>query len=405
MNPSTPASDPSRPAPPTSFTRRNGRRAWFVVRLVLLLAAILAAVWWFRFAPVVAAAHTVATGTILAEVMGTGTLEARTSASVGPKIGGLIVSVAADQGDRVKAGDLLFRLEDGDVRQQVAIAESEVATATAALDKLDAGRRKAEAVLAQARSNHTRVERLIASEVASEQDLEKAVETVSVAEAELALAEAAIREGRKHLATAERGLEYQRARLDDTTIESPFDALVVRRDRQVGDVVVQGSSVFQVVSTDEMWISAWVDEAELDRGAPGQTARGVFRSLPDTGFPGAVARIGREADRETREIVVDVRVDSLPPNWALGQRAEVRIQVERRDAVTILPGGLVLVVDGKPGVMLDIASKARWRPVVVGLRGIEDVEITAGLLAGDVVVFPAEPGAGPLREGRNIRLR
>jgi multidrug resistance efflux pump len=107
---------------PGSWWQRHGRRVSLVVRFALILSVVVGATWWYLFAPVVVTTHTVATGTVSAEVMGTGTLEARTSASVGPKIGGLILSIAADQGDRVKAGTLLFQLEDSDFRQQVKMA-------------------------------------------------------------------------------------------------------------------------------------------------------------------------------------------------------------------------------------------------------------------------------------------
>ena len=398
-----PTSDSAEPTQARSWWQRHARRVSLAVRFVLILGVAVGATWWFLFAPVVVTTHTVATGTIAAEVLGTGTLEARISASVGPKIGGLIVSLAADQGDRVKAGALLFQLEDSDIRQQVKMAESEVGAATATLDRLAASQRRAEAVLAQAKMNHKRIDELISSKVVSQQDLDKAFEALSIAEAELSTAGAAIIEGQKRLDAAERFLEYQRARLHDSTIEAPFDALVVRRDREAGDVVTAGSSVLQLVSTEQMWITAWVDETELARLAEGQAARVVFRSEPGAAYEGVVARVGREADRETREIVADVRVNELPANWAVGQRAEAYIQVDRREAVTTLPAGLVLVRDGKTGVMVDDGGKAKWREITVGLRGSQSVEITDGLSPGDLVVSPTAQGSGSLREGRRIR--
>jgi HlyD family secretion protein len=374
---------------------------WFILRVGLVLSLSIGLAWWLLFAPVVATTHTVATGTITAEVMGTGTLEARTTATVGPKIAGLIVRIVADQGDRVKAGALLFQLEDNDLRQQVGIAESEVAAATATLDKLRAAQRRAEAILAQARTNHARIDVLSSARAASQQDLDKAVEALSIAQAELFTAGAAIIEGERRLDAAERSLEYQRARLHETTIEAPFDGLVVRRDREPGDVVTTGSSVLQVVSTDQMWITAWVDETELARLTEGQPARVVFRSEPGVDYEGVVARVGREVDRETREIAVDVRVDNLPANWAVGQRAEVYIQVARRADVITLPAGLVLRRNGATGVMVDAGGEAEWREIVVGLRGRESVEITGGLSPGDVVVSPM----GALRDGGSTRPR
>jgi HlyD family secretion protein len=242
------------------------------------------------------------------------------------------------------------------------------------------------------------VAELVASNTMSHQDLDKALESLSVAEAELSIAGAAIIEGERRLNAAERSLEYQRARLQDTTVEAPFDALVVRRDRDAGDVVAPAAAVLAIVSTDEMWITAWVDETELARLREGAPARVIFRSEPGTEYPGTVARVGREVDRETREIVADVRVERLPANWAVGQRAETYIHVDRRDGVTALPAGLLRVRDGRTGVLLDESGRARWREVTLGLRGRNLVEVTGGVSPGEVLV--SSPG---VREGRRIK--
>jgi HlyD family secretion protein len=385
--------------------QRNRRRVTVFARLLAVLAVALAAAWWFLLAPVAVTTHRVETGAVTAEVMGTGTLEARTSAIVGPKIGGLIVHLAADQGDQVQAGELLFQLEDSDVRQQVGMAEAEVAAAAATLDRLKAARDGAKATLAQASIDRERVGRLSESKAVSRQDLDKATEALSIAESGMSVAEAAIIEGQKRLIAAQRSREYQLARLQDTTIEAPFAALVVRRDREPGDVVSAGASVLQLVSTDELWITAWVDETELARLAQGQPARVLFRSEPDIAYAGVVARIGREVDRETRELVVDVRVRELPANWAVGQRAEVYIRTDRKEKVTVLPTALVLVRDGEAGVMKVEEGRARWQPVDIGLRGREVVEVLSGLAAGDVAANPETVRSGVLRDGRRIRPR
>jgi len=285
------------------------------------------------------------------------------------------------------------------------VAEADMAAATASLDRFSADQRRAEAVLVRAREDHQRILKLVASGSATPDELRKAVETLSIAEAESARAAAVIVEGEKRLTAAERSLDYQRARLHDMTIEAPFDALVVRRDRDAGDVLTAGSSVLQLVSLKEMWITAWVDETELAGLAEGQPARVVFRSEPDAEYPGVVARVGREADRETREILVDVRVDRLPAKWAVGQRAEVYIKVGQKENVAVLPAALVVVRDSKTGVMVDDGGSARWREIAVGLRGREFVEVTSGLSPGEVVVSPADGRAGPLRDGQRIHTK
>jgi len=385
-----------------TWWQRHGQRLRLIVRIAAFIAVLVGVLWWQWFASVSVTSHTVVSRTVAAEVMGTGTLEARTSAIVGPKIGGLIVHVAADQGDRVAGGALLFQLEDADIEQQVGIAKSDIAAVNATLDRLRAAQRGAQAVLAQATTSHERIVALASSNAASKRDLDKASEALSVAQAESSVAAAAVVEGRKRLEAAKRSLEYQRVRLHDTTIEAPFDGLIVRRNRDVGDVVASAASVFEIVSTKEMWISAWVDETALARLHEGEPARVEFRSQPGAEFPGEVVRVGREVDRETRELLVDVRVDQLPEVWAIGQRAEVYIRVDQRNGATALPAEFVLVRDGQTGVMLDDAGRARWRDITVGLRGRDVVAVIQGLSAGDVVLSPADVRGEPLREGRRI---
>lgn len=90
-----------------STVRRWG---WRLLKIVVLVSVLGGLVYWWRFAPVPVARHHVARGTIVAEVMGTGTLEARVKATISPKIAGRIGQVLVDQGDRVTADTLLVQL-------------------------------------------------------------------------------------------------------------------------------------------------------------------------------------------------------------------------------------------------------------------------------------------------------
>ncbi len=163
----------------------------------------------------------------------------------------------------------------------------------------------------QARLDHKRASDLLTNQISSQSDFDKAVEQLNVAEAEVKRSQAAIVEAEHQVVTAEKNLAYQKERLSFTQIVSPYDGLIVRRDRDPGGVVVPGSSILQLISTNEIWVSAWVDETAGARLAAGQPARVVFRSEPAKSYPGEVARLGRETDRETREFLVDVRVKAV----------------------------------------------------------------------------------------------
>jgi HlyD family secretion protein len=260
------------------------------------------------------------------EVMGTGTLEARVKTTVSARIQERLAEVLVDQGDRVKKGQLLAKLDDAELKQQVAIAEATLAAARQTALRVEADLARAEAVLAQARLDEKRLKGLLASSAVSQTDADKAAEALKVAEADLKRSNAAIAEAQGQVLVAEKTLLHRKEQLAFTQILAPYDGLVIRRDRDPGDMLVPGESLLVVISLDELWVSAWVDETEMPRLAAGQVASVIFRSEPGKRYPGIVSRLGREADRETREFLVDVRVEQLPANWAVGQRAEVSIQ-------------------------------------------------------------------------------
>jgi len=183
---------------------------------------------------------------------------------------------------------------------------------------------------------------------------------------------------------------------------NPYDGLITRRDRDPGGVVVPGSSILQLISTNVLWISAWVDETAATGLSPGQIARAVFRSAPGRSFPGEVARLGRETDPETREFLVDVRVKELPSNWTIGQRAEVYIETGRKADALAVPQQFIHWHNGKPGTFVSEGGKAVWRDVSLGLRGRDMVEVTQGLSAGDEVVAATNPKQSPLKRGQRI---
>lgn len=260
-------------------------------------------------------------------------------------------------------------------------------------------------MLQQARLQQKRLINLVANKAASQEELDKAMEAVHIAEAELKRAQSAITESRKQVLSAEKNLRLREEQLAFTELRSPYDGLVVRRDRDPGVVVVPGSSILQLIDTREMWISAWVDETAMAALVVGQAARVVFRSESDKVYPGIVARLSREADRETREFLVDVRVEQLPANWAVGQRAEVFIETGRHNDVLTIPQQFLLWRAGNPGVMVNEEGKAHWRDIRLGLQGMQHSEVTEGLSADEQIVIPAKDLTQTIADGQAVKAQ
>lgn len=369
------------------------RAGWKWLALAALAGAV---VYYVRFRPAEAELHTVQVGSVQHEVIGTGTLEARVQVAVSSKISGRISSIAVDENDRISKGQVLVVLDDADLQQQVAIAAATLGERKAGLDRAQADVVRSEAVQSQAKKEYGRADALVKSGAQTPAELDKAREKLDIAQAELERSKVAVIEAKTRIVSAERTLEYHRARLEDTKIISPFDGLVVTRYREPGEVVVPGAAVLDIVATQELWVSAWVDESAMSQISAGQSARVVFRSEPLAPCDGQVVRLARSVDRESREFIVDVQVKKLPEKWAVGQRAEVYILTAEKVNVTAIPTRLIVHRDGKPGVFAAEDGQARWLEVTVGLRGTGTVEITGGISPGQEIT------SSDVREGQRI---
>lgn len=386
----------------TGWKEKIGRGVsrWGKWILVLVIAA--SAVYWLRIRTVSVASYTAVQGEIVAEVMGTGTLEAKVQTIVSTKIPGRIFDMRVDQGDQVRAGQTLLRLDDSEFRQQVEMARSTLDAAKATVERMQADSVRSQAVLEQARIEYRRRETLFSSKSIAANEMDKRKEELKVAEADLEKTRATVVESQKNLVVAQNTVNYHLARLDDTLILAPFDGLIIRRDRDPGDVVVPGTSIFLLISTRSLWVRTWVDETEMQRVAEGQRARVVFRAEPETGYKGKVARLGRETDRETREFLVDVEIEELPRNWSVGQRADVFIEIARKDGVTMVPSQVIMRNQGETAVVLNRDGRAVRQPVKTGLRGRTHVEIVEGLSPGEIVVTTQD--SDPIPEGRRLEM-
>jgi RND family efflux transporter MFP subunit len=371
------------------------------IKLAILFVVGGAVVYYLFFSPVPVEAIKVSKGTIIAEAMGTGTLEAHIRATISPKISGLIVQVLVDQNDKVIKGQTLFTLDDKDFRQQVDMAKADLDAAQASYEKAVSQIQSAQATDKKAKSDFARMSRLVASGSVSVDVAEKAQQQMSVAQSELNQAQAARIETEKLIAKAQASLRYYQARLVDTVVCAPFDGLIIKRYKDPGDIAVPGSMVLDMISLDQLWISAWVDETLLGQLKFGQVAKIVFRSDSKAELPGKVARIAPQADSETREVLVDVMIDQLPNKWAIGQRADVYIETARKENATVIPQRVLVWRQGQPGVFVINNSKAYWNKVVLGIEGKEKVEVAEGVQSGQIVLIP---GLNLPKDGRAVKV-
>ncbi len=350
---------------------------------VLVPVGVVAAIAVARAWPVEASAQRVERADVVAEVLGVGVLESAREVRVSFEASGRVLTLPVDEGAVVAEGDVLGTIDASDAARELAVAAAAEEAAGAAVSRARAELERAQVASTRASAERGRADTLVAAGVIHASDHEAAIERDAGAMAELGAREAALIQAERNHEVAAKTRGIRAAQVADGRLLSPLSGLVVSRSVEAGQLVTPGMPAFTIVSTEAMRVSAWVDETALGRLAVGQPARLVFRSEGERSFTGRVERIGREVDRQTHELLVDVAVVELPANFAVGQRADAWIEVGRREDVTSVPRGwcdteCAVVDDGR------VASRA----VSLGLTGRDRVEVLSGLAPEDVVLAP-----------------
>ncbi len=341
-------------------------------------------------------------GDIVLEALGTGSIESRKTIELGFELTGRITELLVDQGDTVVKGQELARLDAATFEAEVALAEQEVAHTKATVRRLGTDIGRARAVLQGAQDNLDRTKPQVEKGVATLEILDVAEERVKVALAELSRAEAALIEGEQVVLSAVRKLDRAKTDLGKTTAICPLDGVVIRRESEVGSIVSPGTPVLRIASTETIWASVWVDETYLDGLRVGLKARTALRSAPEEILLGKVARIGREVDRETRELLVDVVFDSTPKNLVFGQRVDLWIELKVKKDVRRVDARFLTYQDGEEGVFIEVDGRAEFRKLKLGIRGRELVEVLEGLDSEVTLIAPLAQSKKPLSRNQRV---
>ncbi|MBM3528532.1 MAG: efflux RND transporter periplasmic adaptor subunit [Alphaproteobacteria bacterium] len=338
-------------------------------------------------------------------VFGIGTVEAQVLSKVGFQTGGRIQAVHADQGDLVKAGTVLAKLDDDTQRAKVLKSEAARRQAAATLSRTQAQRQRVEATYKQKQSVNQRRQTLAGRGSVSQEAAEDAQSAEDAARGDLAVveADAAIAAGLQDDAAAQH--RFEAAVLEQHELKAPFDARVIARHKEVGSIANPGEAVFTLIAPQSIWVRAHVDESLAGGLAAGQTAYVRLRSEGNRLVETQVVRIDQENDRTTEERRIYVRCkvcDPQHPMRFLGEQAEVEIVKRVIAEGLFVPLTSVEGYDGRSGTVWAIRDGrlAKIR-VNLGDRLLDGrVHVTSALPPGVSIVTD---GRSDLREGRAAR--
>ncbi|MGQ0834717.1 MAG: efflux RND transporter periplasmic adaptor subunit [Gammaproteobacteria bacterium] len=296
---------------------------------------------------------------MLATYSGTATLEAEADADVIARVAGEVRRILVEEGDRVRAGQLLAALDDRQLRL-------EVAQARAALAKL-------------------------------ERDYNRQIELH-----QKGLVAAGTFEGLKFdLDNLRATHDLTQLQLSYTQIRAPFAGIVAARNVKLGQTLEPGTAVFRVTDPMPLKAEVFVPERELARLRPGQPAAIQVDALADRTFAARVSLVSPTVDAKTATFKVTVEVEDPRGELKPGMFGRIGIVFERRPEALQIPRVALVETDGEAAVFIVQDGLARRRAIRTGLANAGSIEITEGLAGTERVVVV---GQSALKDGNKVKV-
>ncbi len=304
---------------------------------------------------------------IVSGPMISGQVRARDEATVRAEIAGPVAQVTVEEGQTVRRGALLGRIEGKALQDAQRSAASAV--------------RSAEQQLALARREAERTEQLVKGGALAARDLDQAQAAVTQTEAQLA-------DAQSRLATAQ-------TQTGDAVLRAPLSGVVSVRSVNVGDVVSPGTPMFTIIDPSSMRLEASVPSDQLAALEVGGTVQFRIRGFDQT-FEGKIERISPTTDPATGQVPIFASIPNSGGRLVAGLYAEGRIVVESADAL-VVPSNAVNTSGAEPWVLRAANGKTERVAVQVGLRDerTERIAITSGVNDGDVLLRGAAQGITP----------
>lgn len=309
--------------------------------------------------PIPVEAIEVKLGDMARKIKSAGTLTAHNSVTLRPEVSGQIKEILFTEGQEVKKGDPLYKIEDGQYRAQV---------------------KEAEAKLALSRVEYDRAVALLKKDFGTTQARDKALSVMRINEAELQVA---------------------KIRLDNTIVKAPFEGTVGISNVSPGAFVSESVELVQLVDLTPIYVDFHVAESYLGTFKVGDTVDVTIEGFDILPYEASIKAISPQIELGTR--TVQVRAEMENPDLALrpGQYARVVVEAGQAKDVPIIPESAIEREGDEEFVMKVVDGIAIRTVIDPGFRDGSNVEVVNGLKAGDMVVVA---GQFKLQDGQEVTI-
>jgi HlyD family secretion protein len=381
--------------------RRRRRGRWIALGIVAVLVIAIGA--YVATRPRVFDVQTTAVTTAypsqqFVQLNATGYVVAQRKAAISSKATGRLEWLGVAEGSRVKAGDVIARLDDRDVVAQAQSAEAQVGAARAVVQQ------------AEVEENNARVELKRNEELVEKNFISKSA--LDTAQARVDRAAAGVASARAQVAAAQAAARNAEVAVDYTQIRAPFDGVVLSKNANVGDMVTPFSSavdskgaVVNMADMSTLEVEADVSESNLAKIRVGQPAEIALDALPDARFRGRIDRVVPTVDRAKATVMTKVKFDQIDPRVLPDMSAKVaflsqEVTADEQKPLVAVASDAIAERDGRSVVFVVRDERAVAVPVRRGAKIGDMTAIDGAVKSGERVV--QKPDAA-LADGARVR--
>lgn len=298
-------------------------------------------------------------GSITATYAGSTNLEAEAEAMVVAKVSGVVKQIFVEEGDLVRAGRVLVKLDDEQYRLELNQAHS---------------------ILEKLASEYERNESLFKNKIVSQEAYEKT---------------------QSEYQTQKAAYDLAKLRLNYTEIKASLGGVVSQRLIKVGNMVKVDQPTFQITDFDPLLAVLYVPEKEMSKLQVSFPAKLTADAVPDSEFKGKISRISPIVDAGTGTFKVTVEVNDRTRTLKPGMFSRVQIVYDTHENAALVPKDAILTEDTEAWVFAVNSDSVTKKKVQTGYSNSTHVEVLSGLNVGDVVVTT---GLGSLKDGSKIKV-
>ncbi len=340
-------------------------------------------------------------GEISSTIASSANLKAQREVDVASQAEGVVKEVLVEEGDVVRQGQLLCRLDDSQSQIRLQSARQKLAQARLQLEKARIREEKAQVQVNNTRDEYDRYQKLYAERLVSEKEVAQVKYRLDELEHDQRASDSEARELIHRVEELEAEIAQSELEIAHTRVYAPFSGVITSRTVNVGQTVRNLDPLFKLGDFTPLQADVFVSEREAATIRPGQSAR-IFSNVgADQGAPGTVARVSPVVDQATGTVKVTVELSQGSQTLKPGAFVRVEIRTDTRPGAILVPKRALVEEDGEQFLFVAENDTVRRVKVESGYQNGSEVEILSGVADGQSVVVA---GQGALKDGSKIRL-